>query len=409
MQRELTISRLGNQGDGIAETENGLTYVPFALPSEHVLTKIDGNRGQLVKILQASQERIKPICRHFGICGGCAVQHLAWQPYLDWKRQRIVEALSMEGLDAPIEPVCAFGPHSRRRAAFSAVKSGKTLKFGFRSANSHEIVDLEECPVLVPGIEKALPGICELLLSLLPQGEARIQITACDNGLDVTIDTDKGKLQSIKPDIIRKAETLGIIRLTNGADPLLLAATPRITLAGVETDLPPGAFLQASAEAEAAMAEIAVEAIGKAKKLADLHCGLGAFTFALARKAAVTAVELDKGHLSALDTAARRAQGLKPIKTLARNLARDPLSPTELNAFDAVLFDPPRAGAAAQAKALAKSKVKTVIAVSCNPVSFAKDAHALIDGGFQLKRIVPIDQFVFTPHIELIATFSRRR
>jgi 23S rRNA (uracil1939-C5)-methyltransferase len=408
MNRELTIARLGNQGDGIAETEDGLIYVPFALPGERITAEIDGNRGALIEILEAAPDRVTPICRHFGICGGCAVQHLDLAIYLQWKRQRITDALSMERIDAPVDPVRGFGPHTRRRATFSALRSGKTLTLGFRRADSHEIADLEECPVLTPQIEAVLPGIRDLLLGILPQGEARILITACNNGLDLNIDADKGKLRPLTPDIGRKAEALGIIRMTHGDDPLLLAATPQVRFADAAVDLPPGAFLQASADAEAAMAEIAIGAIGKAKKVADLYCGLGAFTFALARKSAVTAVELDRRLLASLDAAARRAQGFKPIKTLARNLAREPLSPIELNAFDAVLFDPPRAGALAQARALTKSKVQKVVAVSCNPVSFAKDARTLIDGGFQLTKLTPIDQFVFTPHVEIIAGFSRR-
>lgn len=409
MSRELIIARLGNQGDGIAETQTGLVYVPFTLPGERVAAEIDGNRGRLFEILQAAPDRIAPICRHFGICGGCAVQHLDWERYLQWKRQRIIDMLSMERIDAPVEPVRAFGPHLRRRAAFSALKSGKTLTLGFRRAESHEIADLEECPVLAPKIETALPGIREILAGLLPEGQARILVTACKNGLDLNIDADKGKLRTLTPEIGRKAQSLGIIRLTHGGDPILLAATPQVTFAGIEADLPPDAFLQASAEAETAMVEVAIEAIGKAKKVADLYSGLGAFTFALARKASVTAVELDRRLLSALDTAQRHAQGLKPIKTLARDLAREPLSPIELNAFDAVLFDPPRAGALPQAKALARSKVKTIVAASCNPVSFVKDACMLIDGGYVLKSVTPIDQFVFTPHIELIAVFSRQK
>jgi 23S rRNA (uracil1939-C5)-methyltransferase len=407
MRRELTIARLGNQGDGIADTGSGPVYVPFALPAERVAADIDGNRGQLAEILEPAPGRVVPICRHFGLCGGCALQHMEWSAYLEWKRQRVIDALAREGIEAPVEPVRAFGPHSRRRATLTAEKTVKGLRLGFRRAQSHEIVDLDECPVLLPRLESALPGLRRLLSRLLPAGEARVPMTACDNGFDVNIDGVKGRLRPMTPDLSRAAEASGIIRITEAGDPIFSIAAPKVTFAGVSVDLSPGAFLQASGEAECAMAEIAAAAIGKARKIADLYSGLGAFTFALARKAPVTAVELDKSLLSALDAAARHAQGLKPIATLARNLANEPLSPLELNAFDAVLFDPPRAGAIAQAKALAKSRVRKVIAISCNPVSFAKDTRALLDGGYRLTRVSPVDQFVYSPHIELMATFSR--
>jgi 23S rRNA (uracil1939-C5)-methyltransferase len=408
MLRELTITRLGNQGDGIAETEGGPVYTPFVLPGETVVAEVEGSRGRLVSIEEAAPERIAPICRHFGECGGCALQHLDRQPYLDWKRSRVVTALSMEGIDAPVEPVLAFGVRTRRRATFSALRTkGSPLLLGFRKAQSHDLIDIGECPVLLPRIEASLPGLRLLLDDLLPAGEARILVTACDNGLDLNIETSANPLRPMTPAIARAAEALGIVRITLGDDPLLTTAAPKVTCGGVPVDLPPRAFLQASAEAEAAMAAIAVDALGKARKVADLFCGLGAFSFALARKAAVTAVEIDRRLIAALERAARHAQGLKPIRTLVRDLMREPLSPPELRDFDAVLFDPPRAGAIAQGRALAKSEVPVVIAVSCNPASFAKDARALIDGGYALRRVVPIDQFTYSPHVELVAIFRR--
>ncbi len=407
MRRDLVISRLGWHGDGIADTDAGPVYLPFALPGERVAAEIEGNRSRVLEILAAAPDRIAPICSHFGVCGGCALQHLKWDRTLEWKRQCVVDALRMEGIEAAIEPVRAFGPHSRRRAAFSAQKASGVLRLGYRRALSHDIVDLAECPVLLPKFEAAIMGLRDFLQQCLPEGEARIVVTFCDNGLDVLIEKTASRLRVFTPKLAKIAQALGIVRLAIGGELLLSLATPQVTLAGVRVDLSPGGFLQASSEAEAAMAQIALDAIGKARKTADLFCGLGAFTFALARKAAVTGVETDRALLAALEAAARHAQGIKPIKTLARDLMREPLSPTELNAFDAVLFDPPRAGALAQAKALAKSRVPTVIAVSCNPASFAKDARALLDGGLKLVRVVPIDQFVYSAHVELIAVFNR--
>jgi 23S rRNA (uracil1939-C5)-methyltransferase len=408
MRHELSVSRLGAQGDGIAETGEGPVFVPFTLPGERVVADVEKGRGRLFDLLLRSPQRAEPICRHFGVCGGCALQHLEQNTYLEWKRQRLADALRIERIDAPVEPVRVFGPHTRRRAAFAAIKSASGLAFGYRRAQSHDIVDLHECPLLLPGFEAALPALRKLIDTLLRPGEARITVTACDNGLDVDIEAVAGKLRPFTSAHGKEAEAAGIIRLTAGGDPLFSIAAPRVSLAGVPVEPPPGAFLQASSAAEIAMAGIAMEALGKARKVADLFCGLGTFSFAMARRASVTAAENDRTLLLALDAASRRVQGIKPIKTLARDLMREPLSTAELHAFDAVLFDPPRAGALAQASALAKSRVPKVIAISCNPASFARDARTLIDGGYMLQRIVPIDQFVFSAHVELVAIFTRR-
>ena len=406
MRHELTIDRLGTQGDGIAETGDGPAFVPFTLPGERVVADVEKGRGTLIDLLLRSPERVEPICRHFGICGGCAVQHLDRSAYLEWKRQRVVDALRMEGIDTEVEPVRAFGPHTRRRAAFAAIKAPGGLVFGYRRAQSHDIVALAECPVLLPRIEAALPALRNLVDMLLPAGEARITVTACDNGIDVDIEKLLGKLRPFTSGHGIAAEAAGIIRLTAAGDPFFSIAAPRVNLAGVDVELPPGAFLQASSEAETAMAEIAMEALGKARKVADLFCGLGTFSFAMARRASVTAVENNRALLLALGGAVRRARGIKPITLLARDLMREPLAAPELK-FDAVLFDPPRAGALAQAAALARSRVPKVMAMSCNPASFARDARTLLDGGYELSRVVPIDQFVFSAHIELVAVFAR--
>ncbi len=410
MRRELTIDRLGSKGDGIAETDDGPVFVPFALPGEDIVADVEGERAHLLDIRRAAPERAEPVCQHFGECGGCVMQHLDWSRYLDWKRERVIEALNQEGIEADmlVEPVRAFGPHTRRRASFAAVKSGHAVTLGFRRALSHEIIDLAECPVLLPRFEAVIPGLRALLMHLLPDGESRIVVTACDNGFDVGIESSARGLGRLSPKIGQAAEALGVVRITAGRDPIFTLAAPQVTLAGVRSDLPPGAFLQASGEAEAAMTEFAVGVAGRAKKVADLFCGLGAFAFALARRAAVTAIDNDRILMAALDAAARRAQGIKPMTMLTRDLMRDPLSPLELNRFDAVLFDPPRAGAQAQAKALAKSRVQKIAAASCNPVTFARDARILVDGGYALVRVVPIDQFVYSAHVELVAEFVRQ-
>lgn len=416
MPVELTISRLGSQGDGIAETASGPVYVPFALPGERVEAAIaeNGRTARLVRVLTPAANRVEPVCRHFGECGGCALQHMELRAYHKWKRQRVADALAAERVTAEEEPLHTFPLGTRRRATLTASKADGALQLGFRRASSHDIVPLAECPVLAPRLVATLPGLRELLARLLPAGETRVSLTAADNGLDVALEpaSSRAKFAKFTPAIGKDAETLGIARITaksaGAGDGLIFSvAQPQVTLAGVSVDLPPGAFLQAAAEAENTITALAVEAIGKARAVADLFCGLGTFSFALARRASVTAVENDRASLAALEAAARRAQGLKPIKTLRRDLMREPLSPVELAAFGAVLFDPPRAGALAQAKMLARSKVPVVVAVSCNPTTFARDARVLIDGGYTLRRVMPVDQFVFSPHVEVAAVFTR--
>jgi 23S rRNA (uracil1939-C5)-methyltransferase len=409
MRRELTISRFGNQGDGIANTPDGPVYVPFTLPGERVVADVSAGRGQLIEILESTPDRIAPICPHFGTCGGCGIQHSGWESYLAWKRQRIIDALSMEGIEAAaVRPVLAVGPHSRRRATFTFEKSAKAVAFGFRRAQSHDLVDLRTCPVLIQKLEATIPILRELLNALLSAGGARVLVTSCDNGIDVNIDDVSGRMQPITAAMSRIASNAGILRITINGAPVLSLAAPQVSFAGIPVDLPPGAFLQACAAAEAAIVEFAVAAVGKARNVADLYCGLGAFTFTLARKAAVTAAELDKISLAGLRQAARKTQGIKPITAMRRDLSREPLSWMELKPFDAVVFDPPRAGAIEQARALAKSRVPIVVAISCNPVSFAKDARALLDGGYVLADLLPIDQFTYSPHVELAAKFVRR-
>lgn len=408
MRIEARIARLGVQGDGVAETETGPVYIPFTLPGERVTADIQGERGAAVDIAETSSERIAPICQHFGACGGCALQHLAPAPYREWKRQRVTEALLREGVAADVAPVFTVPPASRRRAAFTAVRSGRETRLGFRRALSHEVIDIAECPILAPAITQALPALRTLVGALVQPGEARVLVTACESGLDVLMEPEGRQARpALSPALAVLAREAGVARLAWGPGILFSVAPARVALSGVGVDIPPGAFLQAVAEAEAAMARLVVEGVGKARKVADLFCGLGTFTFALARKAAVTAAESDSALLDALAAANRGTSGLKPITPLRRDLMREPLSWQELGAFDAVVFDPPRAGALAQTKALAKSKVARVVAVSCNPVSFARDARALIDGGYRLEGVTPVDQFVFSPHVEVVARFSR--
>lgn len=408
LTEQLTIDRLGAQGDGIADGQKGPVFVPFTLPGEHVVASLskDSQHAGLVELLTKSPDRIDPICPHFGACGGCALQHLAPHAYLAWKHNIVVQALRARGLSAEVEPVRGFPLGARRRAAFALIASGAAVTLGYRRPRSHDVIGIDVCPILAPGIVARLPALRALLAPLLgSKREARVVVTLTDSGLDVV-------LEGVHPNknawarLAREAGVNGIARISAGHEDITIAV-PALHLGDAKVRLPPGAFLQASHEAETEMAALVRDGVGKAKRIADLFSGLGTFSFVLARRAKVDAYETDGLALAALGEAARHTPKLKPIKTVTRDLFRDPLGWQELTQYDAVVFDPPRAGAAAQAAQLAKSKVKRVVAVSCNPATLARDLRLLVDGGYQITRIVPVDQFLFSSHVEIVAHLER--
>lgn len=409
MEREVEIARLGARGDGVAEGADGPIYVPFALPGERARIAVEpgGDRAELLAVLRPSPDRIEPVCRHFGICGGCAVQHLGQAAYLDWKRAKVVAALRSRGLDSEVEPVRTVPLGGRRRASLALArgKDGPTL--GYRRARSHQLIDIAVCPVLSPGIVARLANLKAALVRLLGgEREARVSVTETLSGLDIVLDGTKPAPAALAA-FAGGAAPLGVARLTCDGESIGPVAAPEIDLAGVSVRLPPGAFLQASGEAEAVMAGLVRDGVGDAKRIADLFAGLGTFTFALARQAAVDAFEQDEAALHALAEASRRTPGLKPVRTFARDLFRAPLGVKELNGYEALVFDPPRAGAAAQATMLAKSKVPRLVAVSCNPGTLARDLRILADGGYRIARVAPVDQFLFSPHVEVVAELER--
>jgi 23S rRNA (uracil1939-C5)-methyltransferase len=404
----VTITALGHSGDGVAETPDGRVYVPLTLPGEVVEIERDGSRARLVSVLAPSPDRVAPLCRHFGECGTCSLEHLAPETYRAWKRELVVTAFAQRGIDAPVEPIVPLAPGTRRRAIFSAVRSGSSAVLGFHRRQSDTIVPVSECAVLVPAIVKKLDALTAMAALALPARKpGRVTVVAADNGLDVAI------TGGAKPDR-RMLESLGrfgtdpaIARLTVDGGEVFQARRPEIAIAGATLFPVAGGFLQAAAPAEKAMTEAVIAHAGDARPVADLFCGLGTFTLRLARRAPVTAVEGEASLLAALDMGVRHAKGLKPVTVRRRDLFRNPLAPVELNAFGAVVFDPPATGARAQAEALAACKVPKVVAVSCNPATLARDARVLIDGGYRLSRVRPVDQFLFSAEIEVVATFER--
>ncbi|MDO9383405.1 MAG: class I SAM-dependent RNA methyltransferase [Hyphomicrobiaceae bacterium] len=404
-QTEVTIERLGAQGDGVAETATGPVYVPFALPGERWRLLPDAPSVRLT----ASPQRAVPPCRHFGTCGGCIAQHMADDLYNAWKHGIVAQAFAHRGIEADIAPLRRIPAASRRRAFFGVTHTDNGVTLGFREEGQHRLVDLAECVILDPAIVAAMPALRELVGFILPRGAdgARLIVTRLDHGLDVALETDAKLSADGLQHVARLAAAAGMLRLSIGNETIVPGAAPTLALGPAIVSPPPGIFLQAVPEAERLMTELILEAIPKVKSVADLFCGLGTFTFALARRARVIAADGDKRAIAALATAAKGAQGVKPITTMVRDLFREPLAVREMDGIDAAVFDPPRAGAQAQAERLAKSKVKTVVAVSCNPATLARDARILIDGGYKLERVTPIDQFVYSPHVEAVAIFRR--
>jgi 23S rRNA (uracil1939-C5)-methyltransferase len=401
---EIEIVRLGAQGDGVAETEHGPRFVAFALPGERVLP---GDDGPPHIVSAPSRERAAPLCRHFGVCGGCVAQHMSERLYADWKRGILVEAFRQRGLDALVAPLLRIAPRTRRRAVFTTERVGGRTVLGYHRRRSHELFSVDQCPVLVPAIVDKLLPLRAIAAETTASGVARITVLATPAGLDVTVEMHASPSGPLSARLAQIAREAALARLTVNGDTVIERARPTLAVGGVELVAPAGSFLQAVAEAEQVILERVVAAAARAKRVADLFAGIGTLTFALARTARVLAVDGNKAALAVLETAARQASGLKPIETRVRDLFRDPLSPREVDTFDAVVFDPPRAGAKAQAEALARSRVPAVIAVSCNPATLARDARILVDGGYRLAEITPIDQFLFSAHLEAVAVLLR--
>lgn len=409
MSAILTIARLGAQGDGIADTGQGPVYVPFALPGERVNVALGPRRADLVSVLEASPQRVEPACRHFTVCGGCAMQHLEEQAYRDWKRSLLIEALRAKGIDTEVAPLVSCPPHSRRRAGFTARRTDQGVLLGFNAALSHRIVDIEECPVLLPQLVAALPTLRQLAGLVARTADAfRLSVTHTASGLDVAAEGG-GRLEGrARQAAIEFCIGHGIARLSVDGEIVIEPRKPAVMVDGIAVPLPPGAFLQAVGEAEAAMAGLVAAHLGKAKRVADLFAGVGTFALRLARASEVHAVEGDAPALAALDRAYRFGNGLKKVTVEKRDLFVRPLTFKELDAsFDGLVFDPPRAGAEAQARQIARSQVRLVAAVSCNPLTLARDLSILLEGGYVLKSVTPVDQFLWSPHLEAVALLEK--
>jgi 23S rRNA (uracil1939-C5)-methyltransferase len=412
MTERLSIARIGVRGDGIAETNAGPIYVPYALPGETVEVQAwpgHADRRHLIAVEIASADRIAPICPHFGVCGGCALQHWAAPRYRNWKRALVAEALAQAGLEAPLDDLIDAHGDGRRRAVFHARHPTRDqLDVGFAARSAHHIISIDQCPVLCPGLAGAIPAAWSIAETLASSRKPLdIQVTATEVGLDVDL-RGLGPLTPVQSAALAEvAARHRLARLTRHGELIAQHTAPVLRIGRAQLVLPPGAFLQATAAGEATLAKLVASHCEDARTIADLFCGVGPFALRLAERAQVNAVDIDAAAIAAMRTAAAATPRLKPIAAQARDLFRRPLLPDELRRFDAVVFDPPRQGGQMQARALARSTVRHVVAVSCNPATFARDARILVDGGYQLLRVAPVDQFRYSSHVELVGLFQR--
>jgi len=404
--QSVVIERLGHLGDGIATGPDGPLHIPLAAPGD-VFAPDPGDPSGW-RLAKAGPSRADPPCPHYGACGGCNLQHVSAHSYAQAKREWVIAALARQGIKTEVDPLVPVAPGRRRRATFAAMRRGSGVLIGFHRARSHEIVEVPRCLVVRPRLIKALAAIKDILVPRLGHGgAARITITEADNGLGVAINSKPVKFEPLGAPELEGGCIAGIVRASWNGELLYATDTVRLTMSGVRIELPSGAFIQAARECEEALAARVGEALQNARKVADLYCGVGTFTFALARSAAIDAFDADAPSISALVTAARRAEKLKPVAAAVRDLARRPLMANELTPYDGVVLDPPRAGAEAQARQLARSSVPRIAYVSCSPASFAHDARLLVEGGYLLQRVTPVDQFLWSHHVELVGVFQR--
>jgi 23S rRNA (uracil1939-C5)-methyltransferase len=408
----LAIARIGRLGDGIADTPSGPLFVAGALPGEEVeVETLPGHheRRHLLNVEQPSPERIAPICPHFGVCGGCAMQHWQSAPYRAWKRSLVVEALRQAGLDAPVGDLIDAHGGGRRRAVFHARRGAHdVLEVGFSAARAHRVIAIDRCPVLAKSLDGALPAAWAVAEALGPAKKPLdIQITATDAGLDADVRGSGPLTALLITGLAHTAAVQNLARLTRHGELIAQRRTPTLRMGTATVSLPPAAFLQATAEGEAVLSRLVLAACASAGNVADLFSGVGPFALRLGEKARVFAADDDGGAIAALKRAAATTSGLKPVEAEVRDLFRNPLMATELRSFDAVVFDPPRQGAQAQARQLAASQVPLIVAVSCNAGTFARDAAELVRGGYRLVDVTPVDQFRYSAHVEIVARLER--
>lgn len=402
---DLTIQRLGHLGDGIAE---GPVFVPRTLPGEQVSGEVEGDRMPSPRIERPSSDRVAPPCRHYKSCGGCDLQHASDAFVAEWKQEVVRQALAAHGLEAPLRPILTSPPNSRRRATFSAKRTKQGALVGFHARASATIIEIPDCRILHPDLLALRPGIAELaVIGASRKGEISVAVTLSEAGPDVSVREGKPLDGPLELRLAQETERLGLARLTWNGEVIAMRHPPAQRFGRTQVVPPPGAFLQATPEGEAALCAAVLEATDGAKRVVDLFAGCGTFSLPLAEGADVVAVEGDAEMMRALDTGWRRGRDLHQLGTETRDLFRVPLRPDELSRFDAAVLDPPRAGAEAQVAELAEAGVPRIAYASCNPVTFARDVARLARAGYVLDWVQVVDQFRWSPHVELCAALHR--
>lgn len=410
MNEEVVIDHIGASGDGVAKTNHGAVYVPFTLPSEVANIAVIDNRGTVMALKKTSSERIDPACHHFEDCGGCSLQHWQDDAYQAWKRALVVDTLKGRGIETNVAPLVPCLPQTRRRITLTARVTTKGQIIGFNRFQSHDIVAIEECPVACSEIVEKFADIRAICAVLANHAKLfHITVTSVENGFDVAITGCTMPEDKLRQKLVLEALKRSITRLSIEGEIVVEQAKPLIHFGRIEVQLTAGGFLQATREAENCMSEIVLKGLKKVKNACDLFSGSGSFTFRMAEKMNVHVVESDGDALASLDRAMREATGLKTITHEKRDLFRRPLTVKELEQFDGLVFDPPRAGAEGQVREIAKSTLSRIVAVSCNPVTLARDLSILIDGGYHLESVTPIDQFLWSSHVETVAVLTKRK
>ncbi len=404
---KLTIERLGHLGDAIAQGENGPIFVAQMLPGEEVEGELVGNRLENARILTPSINRVRPPCAHARSCGGCMMQHAKDDFVAAWKMDVVRSALAGQGLEADLRPILTSPAKSRRRATIAGRRTKSGAMLGFHARGSDALVLVLQCQLLHPDLMAVFPALEALvMMGGSRKSELALTITRSLAGPDVSVTGGKPLDGQLRLELARVAEAHGLSRLTWDHEVVALRAAPMQAMGRALVAPPPGAFLQATDQGQADLLLAVQEAVGDAKRIIDLFAGSGTFTLPLAERAEILAVEGDSAMMAALDKGWRQAEGLKRVTTETRDLFRRPLEPDEFKSVQAVVIDPPRAGAEAQTRTLAASKVPVIAAVSCNPVTFARDARILTGAGYRLDWVQPVDQFRWSSHVELAARFS---
>ncbi len=398
----VNIAGMGRHGEGIAAIGSDSVYVPYVLPGETVRIARDGNRGTLQDIVTTSAVRIAPFCPAFTFCGGCSVQHWQHDAYRAWKRSLVETALRNRGIEAPVSALVDAHGSGRRRVALHSRRTGSGIIAGFTASRSHEVYAIDACPILDPSLSESL-AIARAVAAVA--GDCDVELAATETGVDVNVVAERPPSLDLYAKLAAIANDFKLARLSLAGEPLATRAPPLVTFGRAKVLLPPAGFLQATRAGEEALAKLVLAAAKDARSIADLFCGTGMFALRLAERARVSAIDRSASAVAALARAYRHTAGLKPITVDVRNLARDPLMARELSPFDAVVIDPPRSGAEEQAKQLARSPVKTIVSVACDPATFARDAALLLGGGYAIESVTPVDQFAWTGHVEIVGVF----